>query len=358
MRNAALFSTLGLALTLGACSSPANETKTIVFEEPREYDFPADLYFGDINGDGNLDAVAHGVFDDVSFGHSGGVFRGYQRVEGLEGRIQDVADVNGDGRADVIVEEGSRLRILYGQPDGSLLRAADLLRGDFMLATDVDGDGQPEVVTFQDSAYYAATVDSVGHFLAIKKLADAVTHSLVAAGDLNGDGKVDFFDNIGDLFLSGPDGYRRSSLDIGALEVKKLVSGDVNRDGKIDLVAFCKDSGRDHWAVLIMNGAGDGNFFMTREPMVLDEQPNINTSKPGDIRLFDINGDGALDLAFVVSSGVRFHAGDGDGGFAPQGLELQNYSVKSMHFFDVNHDGKPDLLTQTSGGEVRVFTQL
>ncbi len=177
----------------------------------------------------------------------------YQRIR--------VADLNGDGKADIVSPnlEGGDVTILLGdgkggfrQPSGSPFPCGD---SPFNVAIgDVNADGIPDLAivnsptsTADRSGRDGLTIligDGRGGFTAMAgtPLATGRSPNMVAVGDLDGDG-------VGDVVVSNPDSNeitvftmsRRGSVTSRATESvqgnpKGLAIGDVNRDGKADIV--------------------------------------------------------------------------------------------------------------------------
>jgi hypothetical protein len=177
----------------------------------------------DLNGDGKLDLVVpnssltspNGLFGSgtvtVFLGNGNGSFQnGVSYMIGLNAVFVAVGDFNGDGHPDLAVADLGGNQINQSNPG-----ALAVLLG--------NGDG-----TFQNAVRYAAPLGS----------------SWVATGDFNGDGYADialaaFTNSVATLtvFLSNGDGTLRNPLTYGAgASPLGITAGDVNGDGRPDLV--------------------------------------------------------------------------------------------------------------------------
>ncbi len=120
----------------------------------------------------------------------------------------------------------------------------------------------------------------------------------------------------------------------------RSVFGDVNNDGKVDIVSGIS-SFDGHVAVLLGDGAG-GFSQAPGSPF-----PAFSRNSTAVV-VGDFNEDGKRDLAVPSNlSGVDILLGDGTGQFAP-GV---NTPLNSVSFFlasgDFNADGHLDLVTET-----------
>jgi hypothetical protein len=124
-------------------------------------------------------------------------------------------------------------------------------------------------------------------------------------------------------------------------EPSNVVIGDMNKDGKLDLIV----AGGKSRSLSVLAGHGDGRFGA---PLA---NPVITPESPGEMEVADLNGDGKLDLAFIThdSYGVTVVLGDGKGGLrvAPNSpIVMKNGQHPHTHGLavgDLNGDGKPDL---------------
>lgn len=167
----------------------------------------------------------------------------------------------------------------------------------------------------------------------------------VAAGDFNGDGKLDLAtansgDNTVSILIGMPDGTFALHVDytVGTFP-SAITTGDFNGDGKLDLAVTNDVDG----TVSILLGNGGGTFQVAGHYQT--------GASPASIASGDFNADGNLDLA-VANSGsnsVSILLGKGDGSFAAP----VDYAVGSVPISivagDFNHDGKLDLAIANNG---------
>jgi hypothetical protein len=122
-----------------------------------------------------------------------------------------------------------------------------------------------------------------------------------------------------------------------------LVLADVNRDGKPDLLA-------QHLlqrVVTVQLGDGAGRFASA------PGSPIRLSYSPGDIKVGDVNGDGAPDLCGASSErdAVDVFLGDGRGKFSPAPgspflvSQSTEFNTHGLQLLDINEDGKLDIIT-------------
>src|SRR5256714_3383955 len=173
----------------------------------------------------------------------------------------------------------------------------------------------------------------------------------VAAGDLNGDGRLDLvvansLGNSVSVLLGNGDGTFQAAqtfdagLGSGPIWV---VIADVNGDRKPDILLA--NQSRNSVGVLL--GNGDGSF---QPVMNFDTGGNF----PESIAVGDFNGDGKPDVAVahLKTNNVTVLLGNGDGTF--QAAYVVATFAADMFLIpvavsDVNGDGKLDLITASVG---------
>ncbi len=156
----------------------------------------------DLNGDGTPDVVVEGIGTDIGvlLGNGDGTFQplvGYYPSAGGTEALA-IGDVNGDGKPDLVLCPGGLVAVLLGNGDGTFqapISASLPVGDDFSIAVkDLDGDGKLDVVLgghFTHSAY-ALLGNGDGTFRAAETYGlDWSETQAVALADLNADGKPD-----------------------------------------------------------------------------------------------------------------------------------------------------------------------
>jgi hypothetical protein len=218
------------------------------------------------------------------------------------------ADVNVDGKLDVVILNSSSVGVLLGNGDGTFEPAVVYDPGGFgansLAVADVNGDGKPDLLV----ANTCSTPISAGNCL---------NNGTVGVLLGNGDGTFQTAVN----YDPGRPGSSSNSIAVA----------DVNGDGHPDL-----EVGNFNSSISILLGHGDGTF-----------QLGATYSSEGQFSLAvaDVNGDGRPDLLVTNLNNVGVRLGNGDGTFQaavvydPGGFDASSVTAK-----DVNGDGRPDLL--------------
>jgi phospholipase C len=175
----------------------------------------------------------------------------------------------------------------------------------------------------------------------------------VVSADLNGDGIQDLValnsaDNTATVFKGNgngtftalapfcTDGTKGSAC--AAAEPVAAAVGDLNRDGKLDLV-IANYSGN---TLVIFMGNGDGTFV---------QGTSLSAIWPTDVKLADFNRDGKLDIVYPLSLQVAVDVllGNGDGTFVDTTTPpFTGAGPLSIAVGDFNSDNKVDIATADS----------
>ncbi len=291
-----------------------------------------------------------------------------------------IADLNGDGKADIVtviaaqadVDHGdplgpATLVISFGNGDGTFrVQAPVTLSGDVqqpsVLVTDLNHDGMPDIVAQSADQYGEAYIQTFlnsgnGVFRIGSPFAQITTGTLLVAGDFNGDGFADIAINNSyetEILLGKGDGsfiagstYNLSPIVAGA--------GDLNGDHHLDLVVATSSNTR------ILLGKGDGTFTLgaTLDTSFGTNPVNVSADNPvvpEEVYVGDLNADGKVDVAVATVSNTGAAAteylGAGNGTFANGKAFNIGGAFASVpapaSFADFNRDGHMDLITMKS----------
>lgn len=259
---------------------------------------------GDLDKNGTLDLVCIDYLAGLAttwLGKGDGTFP-TSKDQFITGDLTEavVADFNKDGNPDlaVAIQDDNSVSIRLGQGNGSFRVGSTPYSGGSgprgLVTADFNADGNADLVTAHE--YYQTGL------------------SLLSG---RGDGSFG----------------TSSSILSGTVDTWALATADVDRDGKMDVVATTTRPG-----ISVLRGKGDGTF----EPEV-----SYPTSALGhDVVVADFNGDGAPDLAAPLqkSNTVAVLLNTGTGGFG----QARTYATavsrpESITAGDFNQDGYMDL---------------
>jgi hypothetical protein len=178
----------------------------------------------------------------------------------------------------------------------------------------------------------------------------------VTIGDLDRDGKPDlvgFLPDVAVLLGSGTGSFGPASpFNGGEDAVYGGTLGDLNLDGKLDAVAVNDASfgtGSDDEAVVLL-GTGTGSLG-TATPY-----PVGDSVDPQSVAVGDLNLDGKPDLAVANedTGNVSVLLGTGTGSFGPA-TDYSAFGGEYVAIGDLNLDGKPDLAVASGAAKVSVL---
>ncbi len=322
------------------------------------------------NGDGSYTAKPTGVSADV-----------YGSGQGVQ-----VADVDGDGRADLVIVTdppagdysngcdpnyacGNAYLLVYlGNGDGTfhaldpVIIAVDQYASPGMLV-DVTKDNRPDLflTTTTDGCCTELTTvwtnQGGGKFTPQPNLGH---YSPIVARDFNGDGYTDLvirtangmqivLNQGGTSFQPGAT-YPYFPGGVGV--------GDLNRDRKLDLVETDYSDGKGHLAntghVLLGNGDGTfrtaSTFAWAPTPVVVDGTPLMYAP---DVSIADVNRDGEADaVLFGCDATCYAQVWEGNGNGTLRSPIVYNLGNDNPMLLDTNGDGSIDMLLTGSGYRV------
>ncbi|MBF2003561.1 MAG: VCBS repeat-containing protein [Synechococcales cyanobacterium M58_A2018_015] len=273
-------------------------------------------------------------------------------------------ELNGDGIPDLVAANfgSNTLSLLIGNGDGTFQPATSLRVGNQPNAVatgDFNRDGRLDLVA-ANAAVGANSVsillnDGNGRFRDVETVNVRGSQPFdVVTGDFDRDGKLDIVTAdaaSNSISLLRGKGNNRFEEPLGYLvsgsNPVSLVSGDFNRDGYLDIATGnAGQSSTGNISVLL----NDGNGRFDRA-VLLAAGGGIST-----LAAADLNGDGTLDLAGTLDgSGIMaVLLGDGKGGFGRARFASIATAPKDIAIGDFNQDGKPDVVTSSATANASV----
>lgn len=261
-----------------------------------------------------------------------------------------IGDLNGDGKLDLAVSNGAsnNISVLLGNGDGTFGMKADFAAGNSpasVVMGDFNGDNKPDLAAANQASDNVSVLlgNGNGTFAAAVNISVGNSPQRIGVGDLNGDNKLDLVvsnrddDNVSVLLgngngtFQGPVNYSVGTDPFG------VALGDFNGDQRLDAVVANSTSN----TISFLRGNGDGTF-QAAVPFAVGAG-----AMPRGVMTGDINGDGKLDVVTVdqiVGAGmVSFFVGNGDGTFqAPTTANIGSQPVYGA-IGDFDGDKKPDI---------------
>jgi hypothetical protein len=368
-------------------------TNPLAFSPYPTYQYGVRVAVGDVNGDGRdeiITAPGKGgftelrVFDATTFAQIGSVlpFRG---AAWWNGAFVAAGDTNGDGRAEIVdgLDAGCCTSVHVVDPTTGAETSGFSPYGDSneggvrVAAADLNGDGKAEILAVPpDSTTVSAFGPAGGEpFRTYRTFAGDVTGGVtIAAGDVAGDTRpelvaaanteagvqVNVIDTQSGATLASLLPYRAA-----AVATPQVAVGDVNGDGRADIVVLAQLAGGTQVKALDADGTLLGSFYVL-EPGIV----------PGaSLAVGDLDGDGKAEI--VLGGGPTTTAPSPPVANGPDqrvavyrlnGTLVGSFSAYPGLFqggvrvalADVEHNGRPAIVTAPGPGmepEIGIFSQ-
>ncbi|MBS1790760.1 MAG: VCBS repeat-containing protein [Acidobacteria bacterium] len=319
---------------------------------------------GDLNGDGKADLAFVRRTDQeqrgVSVAFSTGAGFGEPIQIPLSGYGYPVAlrmaDLNGDGKPDVIATEdfGNRISIVLNNGGGTFSVRSIYSGGYFPVASaagDFDRDGKTDLAVINyDQTLSIITGLGAGQFIAPLAFdqADKILRATVLA-DLNTDAKKDVVVALGNqagvlvAYGDGAGSFGSPKTYMAGRDNSDVVVADFNKDSKPDIVVVGGN----------LQSAGSVNLLLANAMGEFNLDPRNFTAgqTPSTVVAADLNGDRNQDLVVgnYGSNDISILMGDGKGNFSTAINIPVGISPSAIGVGDFNKDGNLDLVVANYG---------
>lgn len=375
--------------------TPTEETSSrFIVQRISDFYYSWGLAADDFNRDGNIDIVAGPyIYFGPDFTHFREIYPAVAKGPSLEFTSinhQFTCDVNADGWPDVIT--GWTEPAVYLNPKGESRRwetynPIPRTQSETTLFTDIDGDGEPELVYASGGQFRYAKPDASRSWTEhnVSEVGYALSHG-IGTGDINGNGRTDILGATGwweqpetldqdQTWPYHPVAFGRYGNRASAIGGSVMAVYDANGDGLNDVVSSLNAHGFGlAWYEQKRNTDGDISFerHMISDDYSQKSVGDVAFSQAHAATFADLDNDGVMD--FIVGKRVFTHLDnlydpdaygppvlywyravknvDAPGGaeFVPELIHNRSGVGSQITAMDLNDDGAVDLLTSNNRG--------
>lgn len=272
------------------------------------------------------------------------------------------SDLDGDGDTDLLSANRGDSKIAWYENDGGAdpgftgrVITADAFGAEDVHATDLDGDGDTDVLSASDGDDKIAWYENDGSpdptFTEHEITTSADKAKSVYTADLDGDEDIDvlsaakgddqiaWYENNG---ASDPT-FTEHVVTSSAEATEGVFADDVDGDGDMDILFVASAEDKIAW---YENSGGD-------DPVFTEQIISRNVLVAEEILADDLDGDGDTDVLTADGSEVLWYENDGaaDPKFTEQVITENAFRTRSIYAADLDRDGALDVLSASLGGD-------
>lgn len=333
---------------------------------------PFAVALGDLNRDGKKDVVVAGndkvtvLLNQTVPGGQATFAAKTEHTVGTSATAVALADLNQDGTLDVVTanNESEDFTVLLNQTPQGAAVATFAAKKNFAVGStaglvvgDVSFDGIPDVIVSNPPvvSVFVNTTPKGAMAATFAPKVDLMSSPLgIGLADINLDGKLDLVTTTGVHLNQTQFGGQPTFGMMGFMagpNPRALGLGDLNLDGRIDL-AIANSVQMPGTVTTLINLTGESPGFG-------DPQSFIVGAQPWDLVMGDFDRDGRVDMAVTNQNGASISVlvnstspGSFEVGVASTITLAPGNFPRGLAAGDINHDGKLDLVTVTSGAAV------
>jgi hypothetical protein len=333
-------------------------------------DGPQSVYVADMDGDGRVDVLSASREDDLIawYRNDGGspvVWTPFNITTSADGAVSvHAADLDGDGRLDVLSASRGDNKVAWyknggGTPVVWIPHNISTITVGAVAAypADVDGDGRLDVLSAGMDGNRILWFKNGGGIPVVwtpfNITSSIVSPTFVYAADMDGDGRLDVLSASRDGAsiawhkngAGNPMVWTSYNISTTAPYALSVNAADLDGDGRLDVLSASYTDDKIAW---YKNGGGS--------PMVWT-QYNISTTADGahSVHAVDVDGDGRVDVLSAAYNGntVAWYKNGGGSPMAwtPYTIATTAYGAISVVSADVDGDGRQDVVSASRNGD-------
>ncbi|MEQ9202781.1 MAG: Ig-like domain-containing protein, partial [Cyclobacteriaceae bacterium] len=331
-----------------------------------DIDGPRKISLGDLSSDGTLDFGVASRFEDAIRLITSSTSSGTTNFEVLQtfpkaddARSVQLADLNNDGELDAVFASANDGKVEWRNNDGGTFSSEVIATnaGQFrdLAVGDVDGDGDLDIITVSVGNNIVRFYEHNGDYSNVVFAPSTISSNLsnpnsVTIAQLTATGNphiivTSYVDDRVSAYQYQNGSFVSSTHANGINGAIYTAVGDLNGDGVSEIVS----------AAFLGNKIFVHSFDTTTNSISAGTEIAAGLTEIQAVQLFDIDGDGDLDIiaAGAANGLIRWYENDGNAGFTAAAIDIDAAGGNPVHFVvaDINDNGYPNILVADLGND-------